>query len=87
MGQHFIVPSIRGRDIGFLKWPDIRSFKHLLELLDFIDYAFNVHPEQYSEPALSRHFHFGVIPTFLPQSKLTTPNAWVLRPFRQDSHI
>lgn len=55
MGQHFIVPSIRGRDIGFLKWPDIRSFKHLLELLDFINYAFDVHPQQYSQPALTRH--------------------------------
>jgi hypothetical protein len=56
--HHFIVPSIRGGNIGFLKWPDIRSFKHLLQLLDFIDYAFNVHPQQYSEPALN--FALGV---------------------------
>src|SRR5215469_7456107 len=59
MCQLFIVPSIRGTDIGFLEWPDIRSFEHLLELLDFIDYAFNVHPQQYSEPALTRHFVLG----------------------------
>ena len=45
MRQHFIVPSIRGGNIGFLQWPDIRSFKHLLQLLDFIDYAFNVHSQ------------------------------------------
>ena len=56
MCQLLIVPSIRGRDIGFLEWPDIRSFEHLLQLLDFINYAFNIHPQQYSEPALTRHF-------------------------------
>lgn len=56
MRQLFIVPSIRGSDIGFLQWPDIRSVEHLLQLLDFINYAFNVHPQQYSEPALTRHF-------------------------------
>src|SRR5215469_5073195 len=56
MRQRFIVPSIRGRDVGFPEWPDIRSFEHLFQLLDFIDYAFNVHPQQYSEPALTRHF-------------------------------
>ena len=58
MRQHFIVPSIRGRDIRFFKWPDIRSFEHLLQLLNFINYAFNVHPQQYNEPALTRHFAF-----------------------------
>jgi len=56
MRQHFIVPSIGGRDIGFLQWPDIGSFEHLFQLLDFINDAFNVHPQQYSEPALTRHF-------------------------------
>jgi hypothetical protein len=56
MRQPFIVPSIRGRDIGFFKWPDIRSFKHLLQLLDVINYAFDVHRQQYSQPALTRHF-------------------------------
>jgi hypothetical protein len=48
MRQLFIVPSIRGRDVGFLQWPDIRSFEHLFQLLDFINYAFNVHPQQYN---------------------------------------
>jgi hypothetical protein len=56
MRQGFIVPPIRGRDIGFPEWPDIGSFEHLLQLLNFIDYAFNVHSQQYSEPALTRHF-------------------------------
>ena len=49
MRQHLIVPSICGSDIGLLEWPDIRSLEHLLELLDFINDAFNVHPQQYSE--------------------------------------
>ena len=61
MRQGRIVPAIRGRDIGFLEWPDIHSFEHLLELLDFIDYAFNVHPQQYSEPTLTRHFAFCTV--------------------------
>ena len=68
MRQPLIVPSIRGTDIGFLEWPDIRSFEHLLELLDFVNDAFNVHPQQYSEPALPRHcalwreaFHLSLI--------------------------
>jgi hypothetical protein len=54
--QPFIVPAIRGSDVGFLERPDIRSFEHLLELLDFVNDAFDVHPKQYSEPALTRHF-------------------------------
>jgi hypothetical protein len=56
MRQSFIVPSIRGRDVSFLERSDIRSFEHLLQLLDLINYAFNVHPQQYSESALARHF-------------------------------
>jgi len=48
MRQRLIVPSIRGRDIGFLKRPDIGSLEHLLQLLDLVNYAFNVHPLQYS---------------------------------------
>jgi hypothetical protein len=54
--QLLIVPSIRSRDIGFLEWPDIRSVEHFFQLLDLINYAFNIHPQQYSEPALTRHF-------------------------------
>jgi len=49
------VPSIRGRDIASLKRSDIGSFEHLLQLLNFINYAFNVHRQQYSELALPRH--------------------------------
>lgn len=54
--QRFIVPTIRRGDIGLLERTDIRSFKHLLELLDFVNYAFDVHRQQYSESALRRHF-------------------------------
>lgn len=56
MRQRLIVPSIRSRDIGFREWPDVRSFEHLFQLLDFIDDAFNVHPQQYNEPALAASF-------------------------------
>jgi len=58
MGKRFIVPSIRGRDIGFCEWPDIRSCEHLLQLLDFVNSSFNVHRQQYSEPDVCRHFPF-----------------------------
>jgi hypothetical protein len=49
------MPTIGGGDIGLLKWPDIRSLKHLLQLLDLINDAFNIHPAQYNEPAATRH--------------------------------
>jgi len=60
VGQRFVMPSIRRGDIGFLERPDIRSFIHFLELLDFIDYAFHVHRQQYSESGVTRHFALGV---------------------------
>ncbi|MFY9909265.1 MAG: hypothetical protein WCF22_15970 [Candidatus Sulfotelmatobacter sp.] len=46
------MPSIRSRDIACLEGPDIRGLVHFLKLPDVINHAFNVHPEQYSEPAL-----------------------------------
>jgi hypothetical protein len=54
MRQPLVVSTVRGADIRFLEWPDIRSFEHLLELLDLINYAFNVHPQQYSELSQDR---------------------------------
>jgi hypothetical protein len=41
------MPAIRCKDVGFLEWPNVGAFKHLLELLDVIDDAFNIHPQQY----------------------------------------
>ena len=46
------MPSIRSRDITCAEWPDIRCLEHFLKLPDVINNAFNVHSEQYSEPAL-----------------------------------
>jgi hypothetical protein len=37
------VPSVRRRDIACAEWPYIRRFEHFLQLLDVVDYAFNVH--------------------------------------------
>jgi len=45
------MPSIRSRDIACVEGPDIRGLVHFLKLLDVVNNAFNVHWEQYSEPA------------------------------------
>lgn len=46
--QRFIVPSIGRGDIARGERSDIRSFEHLFELLNFVNYAFNIHARQYS---------------------------------------
>lgn len=46
------MPSIRSGEITGTEGPDVRRVEHFLKLLDIVDNAFNVHPEQYSEPAL-----------------------------------
>ena len=43
MREHFVVPSIGGRDVACAEWPDMRRFEHFLELLDLVNDAFNVH--------------------------------------------
>jgi hypothetical protein len=52
VGESFIMPSIRSRDIACAEGPDVRCLEHFLKLPDVINNVFNVHPEQYSEPAL-----------------------------------
>ena len=42
MRKHFIVPSIRSREVACAEWPDIRRFEHLLYLLNLVNDAFNV---------------------------------------------
>ena len=37
------MPSVRSRDVVCAEWPYIRRFEHLLQLLDLVDDAFNVH--------------------------------------------
>lgn len=44
----FVVPSICSRDVGFPEWSNVGTLKHLFELLDVIDDAFNIHLEQYN---------------------------------------
>jgi hypothetical protein len=44
MREHFVVPSIRRRDVACAEWPNIRCFEHFLQLLDVVNDAFNVHP-------------------------------------------
>lgn len=46
--QRFIVPSIGRGDIARRERSDIRSFEHLLQLLNVVNDAFNVHARQYS---------------------------------------
>jgi hypothetical protein len=41
--QHLVVPAIRGGDVGCAEWPGVRSFEHLLQLLNFVNDAFDVH--------------------------------------------
>jgi hypothetical protein len=43
LSQGLIVPSICGRDVSGGKRPYIGCFKHLFQLLDFVDYAFYIH--------------------------------------------
>lgn len=50
------MPSICCNDVGFLEGSDVRTFKHLLKLLDIINDAFDVHPGQYSEKRSSAGF-------------------------------
>jgi hypothetical protein len=41
--KYFIVPSIRGRDVACAKRSNIGSFEHLLELLDVVNDAVDIH--------------------------------------------
>ena len=47
VGQHFIVASIRRRDVGCTQRSNIRRFEHFLKLLDVVNDAFHVHASQY----------------------------------------
>ena len=48
MGEHLVMPSIRGRDVTGAERPNIRCFEHFLQLLNFVDDAFHVHRSQSS---------------------------------------
>ncbi|HEY1264251.1 MAG TPA: hypothetical protein VGF06_12065 [Terriglobales bacterium] len=50
MRQYGIVPSIGSHDVASAEWPDVRSFEHLLQLLNVANNALDVHRFQYSEP-------------------------------------
>jgi hypothetical protein len=49
MREHFVVPSIRRRDVACAEWPYIRRFEHFLYLLDLVNDAFNVHSVSISD--------------------------------------
>jgi hypothetical protein len=59
MCEHFVVPSIRSRDVACAEWPYIRRFEHLLKLLDVVNDAFNVHASQSSKRR--RDVNFGAV--------------------------
>ena len=50
MRQTRIVPLIGSRDIGLAERSSVRGSEDTLQTLDFPDYLFQVHAEQYSEP-------------------------------------
>jgi hypothetical protein len=50
MRQTGIVPLIGSRDIRLVERSSIRGSEDSLQTLDFPDYLFQVHSEQYSEP-------------------------------------
>ena len=50
MRQTGIVPSIGSRDIRLAERSSVRGSEDTLQTLDFPDYLFQVHSEQYSEP-------------------------------------
>ena len=52
--EHFVMPAVGGRNVAGGEGSYVRSFEHLLELLDFADDALNVHRFQYSQPAWHR---------------------------------
>jgi hypothetical protein len=41
--EHFVVPSIRSREVAGAQRPYIRGLEHFLELFDVVNSAFNVH--------------------------------------------
>lgn len=43
MREHFVVATIRSRDVAGAEGANVRRFEHFLELLDVINDAFNVH--------------------------------------------
>jgi hypothetical protein len=45
--RHFVMPSIRSRDLVCAEWPYIRRFEDFLQLLNLVNDAFNVHASQY----------------------------------------
>jgi len=47
MREHFVMPSIRSRNVARAEWPNIRRFEHFLQLLNLANDAFNVHASQY----------------------------------------
>jgi hypothetical protein len=53
MREHFVVPSIRRRDVACAEWPNIRCFEHFLELLDVVNDAFNVHSVSISSMSMA----------------------------------
>jgi hypothetical protein len=49
MREHFVMPSISGRQVTCAEWPNIRRFEHFLELLDLVNDAFDVHTVSISD--------------------------------------
>jgi len=66
MREHFVVPSIRRREVACAEWPNIRRFEHFLYLLDVVNSAFNVHSVSISNIGVAivkRNARLHVVPS------------------------
>ena len=60
MREHFVVPSICGRDVACAEWSNVRRFEHFLKLLDVVNYAFNVHSVSISNIITATVKRYGI---------------------------
>ena len=58
MRQHLIAPSIGGRDVSCTEWSNVRRVEHFLDLLNFVNDAFDVHGSQYLTQVRGGKPHF-----------------------------
>jgi hypothetical protein len=70
MREHFVVPSICSSDVACAEWSNIGRFEHLLQLLNLVNDAFNVHSVPISDMSVAfvkrsgsravPHFEFAI---------------------------